>query len=79
MRKRGEHAFPHSLELGLHYRFSPSQWWFLEVSDVLPTAGTRLVGFAAAAILVGVRKTFNGGFADLMKSGGVAGGCLMLL
>jgi oligosaccharide translocation protein RFT1 len=51
----------------------------LEVSDVLPTAGTRLVGFAAAAILVGVRKTFNGGFADLMKSGGVAGGCLMLL
>ncbi|KAI9878816.1 MAG: Oligosaccharide translocation protein rft1, partial [Pleopsidium flavum] len=51
----------------------------LQVSNNLPTAGTRLVGFAAAAILVGVRKTFNGGFADLVKSGGVAGGCLLLL
>lgn len=51
----------------------------LEVSDVLPTASTRLVGVAAAAVLAGVRRTFNGGFVDLLKSGLVAGGNVLLL
>ena len=51
----------------------------LQISDVLPTAGTGAAGMAAAALLVRVGRPFTGSLEDFIKSGIVAASCVLLL